>query len=58
MNSTIVIEYRTRKEYCIIREYVYETISFFATSSYDRIIIEDSEFEKVKQFILNEIISI
>lgn len=40
----------------IVREYVYDTIRFFATSSYEVIIIDGSEFEKVKQFILNEVV--
>ena len=100
MNSTIDINYRTRKEYCqccnqklpnvktseikefefdkdilktavnweefaefeedlqdIIREYIYETISFFATRSDERLIIDNKEFEKVKQFIYDEVIS-
>ncbi|MFE8704124.1 hypothetical protein ACFYKX_26505 [Cytobacillus sp. FJAT-54145] len=39
----------------MVREYVYDTIRFFATSSDDRIIIENREFEKVKQFILGSI---
>jgi hypothetical protein len=39
----------------IIREFIYETISFFATSSDTKILIENSEFEKVKKFILEEI---
>lgn len=41
----------------IISEFVYETISFFATNSYENIIIENSEFDKVKQFILKEVSS-
>lgn len=95
MNPTIVIEYRTQKDYCqcceqklpspqiseirefelnpmryrdwrevieweddlqeIIREYVYDTIRFFAVSSFDNILIENSEFDKVKQFILSNV---
>jgi hypothetical protein len=40
----------------IVNDYVYQTISFFATS-YDGLIIENSEFSKVKKFILDEIVS-
>lgn len=38
----------------VVPEYVYETISFFATSSDDKIIIEHSEIEKVIEFIRRE----
>lgn len=41
----------------IVQEYVYETISFFATSSGTKILIDDNEFEKVKEFILKEIVA-
>ena len=41
----------------LIREFVYETISFFATSSDTKIIIEDSEFEKMKKFVLEEVVA-
>lgn len=94
MESTVIINYKTRKDYChcceqklpnaktsgnrefviskddvmgsrdwkevlefeddfqsIVEEYIYETISFFATNSYEKIFIENSEFEKVKQLI-------
>lgn len=40
----------------IIPEYVYETISFFATNSYEKIIVEDSEIEKVKSWILSDVV--
>lgn len=99
MGSTVIIEYRTRKDYCqccyqklpnpktsdirdfelskqnlieygnwkeiaefeedleeVVRDYIYNTISFFATSSYENILIENSEFDKVKEFILNEVL--
>jgi hypothetical protein len=39
----------------IVNDYVYQTISFFATS-YDGLIINNSEFDKVKNFILKEIV--
>jgi hypothetical protein len=41
----------------IVEEFVYETIGFFATSSDDSIIIENSDLDKVKQFVLKEVIS-
>lgn len=40
----------------IVYEYVFNTIDFFATSSSDRVIVENSEIEKVKQFLLKEAI--
>lgn len=40
----------------MVPEFVYETISFFATNSDEKIIVEDSEIEKVKEFILREVI--
>lgn len=40
----------------IVEEFVYETIDFFAISLDAKILIDDSEFEKVKKFILNEVI--
>jgi hypothetical protein len=95
MNQTVVVEYKTRKDYCqccdqklpnpkvseirefefnkenlkswtdwkevaefeedlkdIVIEYVCETIRFFAMSSDDRLLIGDSEFDKVRKFIL------
>jgi hypothetical protein len=41
----------------IIREFVYETINFFATSSDTKILIDDSEFVKVRKFVLEEIVA-
>jgi hypothetical protein len=41
----------------VISELVYETIRFFAVSSYDKVIIESGEFDKVKKFILKEVIA-
>lgn len=98
--STIVVEYKTQKQYCpcchqklekaevskvrtmvfdkktalsfapwkeiaecpeevedIVPEYVYETISFFATNSNEKIIVEENEIEKVKAWILSDVIS-
>lgn len=100
MNSKVIIQYRTREEFCrccdqklqnaktseirefefdkqdlenygnwkkfaefeddlqeIIRDYVYETIRFFATSSDVRLLIDNSEIEKVKKFVLEEVIA-
>ena len=39
----------------MITEFVYETISFFATNSHENILIDDNEFEKVKKFVLEEV---
>ena len=41
----------------IIREFVYETIGFFATSSDTRLLIEEREFKKMRRFILDEVIN-
>lgn len=41
----------------LVPEFVHETISFFATNSYEKIIVEDSEIERVRAFILNEVIT-
>jgi hypothetical protein len=41
----------------MVEEFVYESISFFATSSYEVIHIERSELAKVKQFILEKVVS-
>lgn len=41
----------------LIQEFVYETISFYATSSYEKLLIENSEFENVKKLILSEVIT-
>lgn len=40
----------------VVRDYVTSTISFFATPSrMDRIIVDDSEIEKVEKYILSEV---
>lgn len=54
--------WRTEAEYPdelldIIQEFVYETIHFFATSSDSKLLIDSSELEKVKKFILEEIVA-
>lgn len=41
----------------LVPEYVHETISFFATDSHEKIIVEDSEIEKVKTWILSEVVT-
>lgn len=41
----------------LVYEFVWSTIDFFAVSSYEVIHIEKSEFNKVKQFILENIVS-
>lgn len=41
----------------ITEEFVYETISFFATRSDTELLIDNSEIEKVKQFILDKVIA-
>lgn len=40
----------------LVEEYVYSTISFFATSSDAKLLIDKNEIEKVKKFILEEVI--
>ncbi|MCR6108672.1 hypothetical protein HXA34_20465 [Salipaludibacillus agaradhaerens] len=40
-----------------IKEFVYETIGFFATSSSTKIIIDNHELEKVKKFVLEEVVA-
>jgi hypothetical protein len=40
----------------IVPEYVHETIAFHATFSEERILVDDSEIEKVKEFILRVIV--
>ncbi|MET3505485.1 hypothetical protein [Halalkalibacter oceani] len=47
-----VIEFEEDFDECV-REYVYVTIGFFATNPDDKILIKDSEFDKVKQLILS-----
>lgn len=39
----------------MIPEYVRETIYFFAGDLYEKVIIENSEIEKVKQWIINDV---
>ncbi|WP_433943485.1 hypothetical protein [Paenibacillus sp. SN-8-1] len=41
----------------MIPEFVHETISFFATDSFERITVDKGEFERVKEFILNEVVT-
>jgi len=41
----------------IVEEFVCGTIEFYATSSYEVILIEKSEIKKVKNFILDEIVA-
>ncbi|GKU79810.1 hypothetical protein [Paenibacillus sp. L3-i20] len=38
----------------LVPEYVHDTISFHATHSEEKILIQDSEIAKVKEFILRE----
>ncbi len=40
----------------IVPEYVYETLRFFAVSSYDKLIVEDSEIQKVKKWLQKHVI--
>ncbi|MGG3890266.1 hypothetical protein [Metabacillus fastidiosus] len=42
---------------CVVEEFVYETIDFYTTSSYESIVIDGSEFDKINQFVLNELIT-
>lgn len=41
----------------MVEEFVHETIDFFAISSHEVTLIEKSEIEKVKQFILENVIA-
>lgn len=41
----------------IVDEFICDTIDFFATNSHEVILIDKSEIEKVKQFILEEVVS-
>ena len=41
----------------LIKEFVYETIQFYAADSDDRILIEKNEFLKVKTFVLEKVIA-
>jgi hypothetical protein len=38
----------------MVEEFVYETISFFATSSFTNILIDQTEFDKAKKFVIEE----
>lgn len=40
-----------------VPEFVHEIISFHATNSYEKLIIEDSEVERVKEFILRAVVA-
>lgn len=40
----------------IVPEYVHETISFHATSSEEKILVDDSEIEKVRDFIMRVVV--
>jgi hypothetical protein len=40
----------------LVREFTHEIISFHAADMSDRIVIENSELDKVKEFILREVI--
>ncbi len=50
-----VVEYEEDFIDCV-KEFVYETVSFYSVDSLDTLIIKESEIKKVKQFILEEII--
>ncbi|ERN53958.1 hypothetical protein M3689_17655 [Alkalihalophilus marmarensis] len=39
-----------------VKDYVCETISFLAISPFEKLLIEESEFDKVKKFVTNEIL--
>jgi hypothetical protein len=41
----------------LVDEFVYDTIDFFATSSDEMVIVEKDELEKVKAFILKEVVA-
>lgn len=49
-----LIEYGDDLEECV-KEFVYDTISFFSVNSYETILVDKSEFSKVEQFILNAV---
>jgi hypothetical protein len=40
----------------VVPEYVYETLRFFAVSSYDKLSVEDSEIQKVKEWLQKHVI--
>ncbi|MFL1672595.1 hypothetical protein [Paenibacillus dendritiformis] len=56
VNWNDVMEYPEDME-SLVLDFIYETISFYATNSGEKIIIEDSEVEKVKEFILCEVVA-
>lgn len=41
-----------------VSEFVYETIVFYSANTPERIIIDDSEIQKVEEFILREVIQV
>jgi hypothetical protein len=51
-----IAEFEEDLQACV-EEYVYDTIRFFATSSDEKILIEPSEIDKMKQFILNNVVN-
>lgn len=51
-----IVEYPEEME-SLVPEYVHETISFFSADSYEKIIVENSEIEKVKTWLINEVAS-
>jgi hypothetical protein len=55
VNWNEVVEYHEDME-SMVPEFIYETISFWATDSHEKIMFEDSEVEKVKDFILREVV--
>jgi hypothetical protein len=54
-NWNEVAEYPEDME-SMVPEFVHETIVFFSVNTPEKIIIDDSEVEKVKEFILHEVI--
>jgi len=40
----------------IVYEFVRETIYFYSATSYEKLLIDDAEYEKVKEFILKEVV--
>lgn len=51
-----IAEYQEDELEELVREFVYETINFYATISYEKLIIEDSEILKVRDYIMREIV--
>ncbi|MCM3746550.1 hypothetical protein M3223_04195 [Paenibacillus pasadenensis] len=41
----------------LVPEFVHEIISFHAVDSYETIIVEQSEVDRVKEFILKEVVA-